>query len=128
MRPPAVAFFRRGPAPARRSVSRTDQPSAAACFASRVRFVLLGDLEDRPAVSLGQLAPLEQGQHRVGQVEQPDQVGDRGAAAADAAGELLLRDAEVVDQGGAGPGLLDRVEVLADHVLDQRRLQPLVLR
>ena len=34
---------------------------------------------------------------------------------------------EVLDQGGAGPRLLDRVEVLADHVLDQRRLQPLGL-
>ena len=34
---------------------------------------------------------------------------------------------EVADQGVAGAGLLDRVEVLADHVLDQRRLQPLGL-
>ena len=78
-------------------------------------------------MALAELALLEQRLHLVGEVEQPDQVRDRGAAAADAAGELLLGDAEVVDQGGAGAGLVDGVEVLADHVLDQRRLQALVL-
>src|SRR4051794_4894080 len=89
--------------------------------------VLVADLEDRPAVTLAELTLLEQGEHLVGQIEKPDQVGDRGATPADAAGELLLRDPEVVHQRGAGPRLLDRVEVLPDHVLDQRGLQALVL-
>ena len=66
-------------------------------------------------------------EHLVGEVEQTDQVRDRGAAAADPARQLLLGDAEVLDQRRAGARLVDRVEVLADHVLDQRRLQALVL-
>ena len=70
-------------------------------------------------------AGLQQLQRLVGKLEQADQVGDRRAAATDAAGELLFGQAELLDQGGAGLRLLDRVEVLADHVLDQRRLQPL---
>ena len=49
------------------------------------------------------------------------------ATAAEPAGELLLRKAEVLDQSGAGARLVHRVEVLAGHVLDQRRLQPLRL-
>ena len=76
-------------------------------------------------MALAELARLEQLERLVGQVEQPDQVGDGGAAAADAPRQLLLGEAEVLDQGGAGARLLDRVEVLADHVLDQRHLQPL---
>ena len=78
-------------------------------------------------MALAELARLEQLERLVGEVEQADQVGDGGAAAADAAGELLFGEAEVLDQGGAGASLLDRVEVLADHVLDQRHLQPLGL-
>jgi DNA polymerase-1 len=40
----------------------------------------------------------------------------------------LLGEPEVIHEGGAGPGLLHGVEVLADHVLDQRGLHALVLR
>ena len=69
----------------------------------------------------------EQLEHVVGQVEQPDQVRDRGPAAAEPPRELLLREPELLDQRRAGARLVDRVEVLAGHVLDQRRLQPLGL-
>ena len=41
--------------------------------------------------------------------------------------ELLLGEAELLNQRRAGPGLVDRVEVLPHDVLDQRRLQPLCL-
>ena len=40
-------------------------------------------------------------------------------------GELLLREPELLDQRRAGAGLVDRVQVLAGDVLDQRRLHPL---
>ena len=70
---------------------------------------------------------LEQLERLVGQVEQADQVRDRRAAAADAARQLLFGEPEVLDQRGAGARLVDRVEVLADHVLDQRHLQALGL-
>src|SRR3954452_19028479 len=58
--------------------------------------------EQGPAVALAELARLEQGERLVGQLEQADQVGDGGAAAAEAAGELLLGQPQVLDQGSAG--------------------------
>ena len=61
----------------------------------------------------------------VGQVEQAQQVRHRDARAADAAADLLARQPELLDQQRAGARLLDRVEVLARHVLDQRELERL---
>ena len=78
-------------------------------------------------MALGELLALQQGEHGIGEVEEADQVGDSRAAPAHPAGELLLGDAQVVDESGTGPGLLHRIEVLADHVLDQGGLQALVL-
>ena len=43
--------------------------------------ILVAHLKDRAAVALGQVSALEQGERWVGEVEQADQVGDRGAAA-----------------------------------------------
>ena len=109
----------RRPAFARRSVSRTDQPPAAAASRQRLRSSLPWAWRiARPWPSL-QRAGLEQVEDLVGQVEQADQVRDRDAAAAEAAGELLLGEPEVLDQRRAGARLVDRVEVLARHVLDQ---------
>ena len=88
---------------------------------------MVGDLEDRPAVAFAQSALFEHQQDVVGQVEQADQVRDLRAAAADPATEVLFGDTEVLDQGGAGAGLFDRVEVFADHVLDQRHFEPVSL-
>src|SRR5439155_19325058 len=47
-----------------------------------------------------------------------------GAALAAPARELGRRAAEVVYQDRAGARLVDRVEVLARHVLEQRELEP----
>src|ERR1044072_1391782 len=80
--------------------------------------VVAGSRQQRPAMALAELARLEQLERLVGKVQQPDQVGDGGTAATDAAGQVLFGEAEVLDQSGAGTSLLDRVEVLADHVLD----------
>ena len=41
--------------------------------------------------------------------------------------ELLPAQAEVFDQGGTGAGLLNRIQVLSHHVLDQRDFQPVGL-
>ena len=81
--------------------------------------------QDRPAVPLGQVAGLDQLERLLGQVEQADQVGDRDAAAADPAADLLLGEAEVVDEHRARARLLDRVEVLAGHVLGEGEVEPL---
>ena len=43
----------------------------------------------------------------------------------DAAPDLLLRQAELVHERGAGPRRVDRIQVLARHVLDQRELEAL---
>ena len=107
------------------SVSRTDHPPAHGVAGEAAADVVAAGPEQGLAVALAELAGLEQLQRLVGQLEQADQVGDGGAAAADPARQLLFGQAELLDQGGAGARLLDRVEVLADHVLDQRRLQAL---
>ena len=59
----------------------------------------------------------------VGQVEQPHGVRDVGPASSDSPCEDDAGHPEVVEQDGERPGLLDRAEVLADDVLDQRQLQ-----
>ena len=109
------------------SVSRTDQPPRDGVAGEAAADVVAAGAEQGPAVALAELAGLEQLQRLVGKLEQADQVGDGGAAAADAARQLLFGQPQLLDQGRAGLRLLDRVEVLADHVLDQRRLQPLGL-
>src|SRR6185312_16738472 len=75
------------------------------------------------AVSFGQVAALDQLERFVGQVEQADEVGDRDAGAADPDADLFAGQPELLDQGRAGARLLDRVEVLAGHVLDQREFE-----
>ena len=112
---------------ARRSVSRTDQPPSRASRARRRRSswsLHSSSARPWPSVSAPRLDQLE---HLVGQLEQADEVRDRDAALADPAADLLLREPEVVDERRARARLLDRVEVLARHVLDQRQLEPLAV-
>ena len=78
-------------------------------------------------MALGERAGLEELERLVGQVEDPDQVRERGAAAPEAPAELLLGQAEVLDQRRAGARLVDGVELLARDVLDQRHLHALGL-
>ena len=114
----------RGPR-ARASVSRTVQPSAAAARARRRRSAWSGASSSaRPWPSVS-VAAREQVERLVGQVEQAQQVRDGDARAADAAADLLAGEAELLDEQRAGARLLDRVEVLAGHVLDQRDLERL---
>jgi hypothetical protein len=75
-------------------------------------------------VTLREVALGEHLEDLVGEVEQPDQVRDRRAGAAQAAGQVLLREPQLLDQRRARSRLVDRVEVLARHVFDQRRLHP----
>jgi hypothetical protein len=75
-------------------------------------------------MALAEVAGLDQIERWVRQVEQADQIRDRDPAAPEALAELFLRQPEILDQRGAGARLVDRVEVLAGDVLDQRRLDP----
>src|SRR3954463_16028941 len=104
------------------------RPSVRSCLARQLeplRLVL--DEQQRASVALRELARLDHRKRLVRQLEQADQVRDRDAAAAHAPGHLLLGQAEVLDQRRAGSRLLDRVEVLAGHVLDQRELESFAL-
>ena len=57
------------------------------------------------------------------ELEQPQGVGDRGAAPADPDRDLLVGEAEVLDQLLVGRRLLEHVEVRAVDVLHQRVLE-----
>ena len=61
--------------------------------------------------------------HGRGELEQPQRVADLRPAAADPAGELLVGAAEVVEQLLVGGRLLERVELGAVQVLQQRVAQ-----
>ena len=76
-------------------------------------------------MALGQLAALDERERLVGQVEQAQEVRDRNAAAPDAQADRLPRQPELLDERGARARLLDGVEVLAGHVLDERGLERL---
>src|SRR2546423_5575173 len=80
-------------------------------------------LEDRPAVPLAQVARGEQVEDLVGKVEQTDEVRDRGPTAAQPPRQLLLAQPQILAQRRAGASFVPWIEVLARHVLDQRRLQ-----
>jgi hypothetical protein len=56
-------------------------------------------------------------------VEQTKGVGDGRAGSPDARGDLLVREAEIVDQLAKALGSFDRIEVLALQVLDERELE-----
>ena len=74
-------------------------------------------------------APIHQGLlHRRRRIQQAHRVGDRHAALADARGDHLVRHLEFLCQVLVGFGFLDRVQVGALDVFDQRQLEQLLVR
>src|SRR4051812_11471028 len=95
-----------------------NRPAVACRFAAETAAdVVSAGREKCLAVSLAELAGLEQGKHLVRKIEEADQIGARRAAASAPPCQVLLGDVELFDQRRAGAGLLDRVEILAHHVL-----------
>ncbi len=89
-------------------------PTAGGCIAGQAApEVGAARLENRPAVALAELARREQVEGLGREVEEADEVRDRRAAASEAARELLLRDAEVLDEGRAGASLVDRAPAIS---------------
>ena len=76
--------------------------------------------EDRAGVAGGEHAGGHALLHRQRQLQQADGVADLRTGAPDAAGELLLRDAEVLEQLLVGGRLFERVQLRAMQVLQQR--------
>src|SRR5262249_48905677 len=83
----------------------------------------LVEREQRAGVAHRQPVVLDQLADRRRQLEQPDRVGDRAAVLADPLGDRLLGQPELVDQPLVRRRLLERPEVGALQVLDQRALQ-----
>jgi hypothetical protein len=71
-------------------------------------------------VALGDQTALEEADHVLRQLEQADAVGDRRLGATDALGHIAERESELVHESGVGTGFLDRREILARDVLDER--------
>jgi hypothetical protein len=86
----------------------------------RADLPLAVEREQRPAMAHFDLAVEEERLHRFREVEQPQQVGRRGARAADRVGGLLVGQLELVDQAMHALRFLQRIEVFALDVLDQR--------
>ena len=103
------------------STARTDQPSAAAWRASAPG---APGRASRAAPGRGRRTACRRraGAGRRRQPEQAQRVGDRRAALADPLGDLVVGQPEVLDQLLEGGRLLERREVLAVEVLDQRLL------
>ena len=89
--------------------------------------VVVVELENRAAVAFRQLAGDDRVKHLVRQVEQTQRVGDRRAALPHLLGDLSRRQVELVDQRRVATRSLDRVEVLAHHVLDEGERERLAL-
>ncbi len=85
--------------------------------------LMVGLGQQHLAMPLGEDARVDHLDDLVGQVEQPHSVRDVGAAASNPLGQDDAGHAQVVEQDGERSGLLDRAEVLADDVLDQRELE-----
>ena len=119
----AVAGRRRWPRGRAARRTRTDQPPCGGRAGEAAAVGVVVGQQQRAAVALGERAVLDQLERLVGQVQQAQEVRDRDAAAPDAAADLLARETQLLDQAAHGARLLDRVEVLARHVLDQRDLE-----
>src|SRR5690606_28831258 len=78
------------------------------------------DREQRACMAHVEVARHEHRLYGFGQVEQAQQVAGRAARAADRLGGLLVRRAGLVDQAPDALRLLERIEVLALDVLDER--------
>jgi poly(hydroxyalkanoate) granule-associated protein len=82
-------------------------------------------LEQRLRVTHAEAAVLDVALHLLRQLEQAQVVRDRGAIEPDAPADLLLGGAGVGERA-EGDRELDRVEIAALHVLDQRDLEAIV--
>ncbi len=78
---------------------------------------------ERAPVALREAAVADRGLDVRVEVQQAERVRDGRAGLADALGDPLLRQAELVDELAVGERLVDRIEVRALDVLDERDLE-----
>jgi hypothetical protein len=106
------------------SVARTLSPRATAARAT-VSICPVSSSPSSARVPHAQPPLLDQRAHAGRQAQEAHRVGHRRAILADPRRHLLLRQPELVDQPVIGRRLLDRVEVGALQILDQRALERL---
>ena len=75
----------------------------------------------------GEAAVLEHLPHRRRQPEKAHRVGDVNAALADDARQILLRVLKFLEQPAIAFGLLERRQILALHILDERHFEHLAV-
>ena len=102
------------------STWRTLRSRATISSASASAF---GVADEHARMPGAELAAVNIGLDRIGELQQAQRVGDVAAALADDLGDLFLAVAELVDQRAIAFRLLERIEVGALHVLDDRELQ-----
>ena len=80
----------------------------------------VGDRQKRPRMAHLQRALAQQGAGLLAEIQQAQQVADGSPGAADGVGGVLVGELELAQQTLDRLGLLERVQVLALDVLDQR--------
>jgi hypothetical protein len=80
---------------------------------------MVRDGEHSPRVTLGQVAPLDERQHVVGKLQEPQAIRDGRLGLAHSLGQIAERELELVQQERVGASFLDRGELLSGHVLDE---------
>ncbi len=65
---------------------------------------------------------------RRGQFEKPERIGDRAALLAQLAGQLILRDAQSIEEILTGLGFLDRVKLFALNIFYESKLEQAIVR
>ena len=120
-------FRRRGFATSVLTDSFLDRPHREIVGDRALRQLLLkgaiGCREESPCMTHREPALVHQLLDRRWELEQPERVGDRRAALADLRGDRLVGKPEVLDQLLVRRRLLERVEVVAVKVFDQRVLE-----
>ena len=106
---------------------RTEMPSATTRPASRSWTSASSTAEQGAGVPGREHAGGHPPLHGRGELEQPQRVADLRPAAADPGGQLLVRAAEVVEQLLVGGRLLERVQLGAVQVLQQRVAEQVVV-
>ena len=123
-----AARLRAGAGPARRPLGGSHRKTLADDLPrERPALVVARHREHGAGVALGERAALDEVEHVVRQLEQSQTVRHGRLRAADPLGELAERERELVLEKRVGACLLDRREILACDVLDEREDQRLAV-
>ena len=87
----------------------------------------IAGVQQGPGMARGQFSDHQHRLHAVGQPQQTQRIGDMGAALAHMLGQILLGEAELLDQPVIAFRLLEGGEIVALQIFHQRQLQHLAI-